>query len=100
MAEQSLDRVEPEGQNNAGGWTSDDQRRLHTLVDGAHAAGLWIRFYTLNGHSPEEGERMGWSPGYNFGSMDAARIRWRAAIDAGVDFIATDQYEDFAMAAR
>jgi hypothetical protein len=38
---------------------------------------------------------MGWSPGYNFRSLDAVRIRWRAAIAAGVDFIATDQYEDY-----
>ena len=84
--------VEPEGQNNAGDWTEDDNYRLRKLVDAAHSAGLWIRFYTLNGHSTNEVERMGWSPGYNFGSMDAARIRWRAAIAAGVDFIATDQY--------
>ena len=62
----------------------------------AHDAGLWIRFYTLNGHSTEHGERMGWTPGYNFTSLDAARIRWRAAIAAGVDFVATDQYEDYA----
>ena len=39
---------------------------------------------------------MGWSPGYNFTSLDAARVRWRAAIAAGVDFVATDQYEEFA----
>jgi hypothetical protein len=39
---------------------------------------------------------MGWTPSYNFTSLDAARIRWRAAIDAGVDFIATDQYEEYA----
>ena len=38
---------------------------------------------------------MGWTPGYNFKSLDAARTRWRAAIAAGVDFIATDQYEDY-----
>jgi hypothetical protein len=49
----------------------------------------------LNGHSTTDGRRLGLSPGYNFGSLDAVRIRWRAAIDAGVDFIATDQYEDF-----
>ena len=89
--------VEPEGQPNGGDWTKHDRERLVTLVNTAHAAGLWIRFYTLNGHPHEEGERQGWSPGYNFGSLDAARIRWRAAIDARVDFIATDQYEDFAL---
>ena len=88
--------VEPEGQNQAGAWTEDDNQRLRKLVDAAHGAGLWIRFYTLNGHSAKDAERMGWTPGYNFGSIDAARIRWQAAIAAGVDFIATDQYEEFA----
>jgi glycerophosphoryl diester phosphodiesterase len=86
--------IEPEGQNNAGDWTSVDERRLTRTVRAAHDAGLWIRFYTLNGHSTEHGTQMGWSPGYNFGSLDAARIRWRAAMAAGVDFIATDQYEE------
>jgi hypothetical protein len=87
--------VEPEGQNNAGDWTDEDNDRLRKLVDSAHQAGLWIRFYTLNGHSTEQGERMGWSPTYSFGSIEAARRRWRAAIAARVDFIATDQYEQF-----
>jgi hypothetical protein len=88
--------VEPEGQNNAGDWTVEDALRLRSHVRAAHEAGLWIRFYTLNGHSAGDGERMGWSPGYNLMSLDAARIRWRAAIAAGVDFIATDQYEAYA----
>jgi len=88
--------IEPEGQNRAGEWTADDAERLRLRVRAAHDAGLWIRFYTLNGHTTEHGERMGWTPSYNFMSLDAARIRWRAAIAAGVDFIATDQYEDFA----
>lgn len=88
--------VEPEGQNHAGEWTADDARRLHQAVRAAHDAGLWIRFYTLNGHPPERGEQMGWTPSYNFTSLDNARIRWRAAIDAGVDFVATDQYEEYA----
>lgn len=87
--------VEPEGQNNAGDWTREDAERLRAHVGAAHRAALWIRFYTLNGHAPSEGARMGWSAGYNFGSLEAARIRWRAAIAAGVDFIATDQYEEF-----
>ena len=33
---------------------------------------------------------------YNFGSLDAVRARWQAAIAAGVDLIATDQYEELA----
>jgi glycerophosphoryl diester phosphodiesterase len=83
--------VERGGQPKAADWTDADAARLRALVDRAHAMGLWIRFYTLNGHAPDAGQ--GWSAGYNFGSLDAVRPRWKAAIDAGVDFIATDQYE-------
>ena len=56
--------------------------------------GYWVRFYTLNGVGTE-GVMNGWGPDYNFGTLDAAKIRWKAAAEAGVDFIATDQYEDF-----
>jgi hypothetical protein len=88
--------IEPEGQNNAAEWTDADRDRLRSAVEVAHRAGLWIRFYTLNGHSTSDGERLGLTPSYNFKSLDAARVRWRAAIEAGVDFVATDQYEEFA----
>ena len=62
--------------------------------------GYWIRFYTLDGFTPNEDH--GWDEGYNFGSREAVAARWSAAISAGVDFIATDQYEDLAgvLAAR
>lgn len=83
--------VEQGGQPAAGGWTPTDNARLKALVDRAHALKLAIRFYTLNGHAPAESK--GWSAGYNFGSVDAARQRWQAAIAAGVDLLATDQYE-------
>jgi hypothetical protein len=86
--------VEAGGPPNAAGWTKADKQRLAMLVEHAHARGFWIRFYTLNGHAPSDS--LGWDPGYNFGSLEAAKIRWRAAIDAGVDFIATDQYEALA----
>ena len=92
-------RVEPAGQNHAGAWTPEADARLRSLVRAAHDAGLWIRFYTLNGHDPAD-ESGGWSAGYNFGSEDAARERWRAAIRAGVDFVAVDQYELFAATLR
>lgn len=88
--------VEPEGQPKAGPWTTEDEGRLTSAVRGAHAAGLWIRFYTLNGHAPADSTLYGWSESYNFGSLSAATERWRAAIRAGADFIAVDQYEDFA----
>lgn len=85
--------VEAGGPPQAGEWTATDDERLRALVDRAHAQQLWIRFYTLNGHAPDANQ--GWFAGYNFGSVDAARTRWRAARAAGVDFIATDQYEEF-----
>ncbi len=89
--------VETEGQRAAGEWTPEDAARLAALVGDAHAHGLWIRFYTLNGVA---GEREGWTASYNFGSLDAVSRRWRAAIDAKVDFIATDQYAEFARSRR
>lgn len=90
--------VEEGGQTKAGGWTQDDEAKLTALVRQAHRMGLWIRFYTLNGHPKEAGKERGWFDGYNFGSLEAARLRWAAARRAGVDFVATDQYEDYASA--
>ena len=84
--------VELGGQNKAGPWTTDDDRRLRAIVSRAHRMGLWVRFYTLNGHAPGEG--LGWTESYNFGSLPAVRDRLKAAVDAGVEFIATDQYEE------
>jgi len=86
--------VEQGGQARAAEWTADDARRLGAIVGRAHEQGLWIRFYTLNGHHPTANR--GWTASYNFGSADAVRARWQAAIAAGVDFVATDQYEEFA----
>jgi hypothetical protein len=87
--------VEAGGPGEAGEWTPEDAARLRLLVKRAHDAGLWIRFYTLNGTRPDE-PALGWDPSYNFGSREAVGLRWRAALDAGVDFVATDQYEAFA----
>jgi hypothetical protein len=86
--------VEEGGQQQAGEWTSADAARLHALVDHAHQLGFWIRFYTLDGFAPAADH--GWGKGYNFGSREAVQTRWRAALDAGVNLIATDQYEDLA----
>ncbi|HYA16347.1 MAG TPA: hypothetical protein VEF06_02715 [Bryobacteraceae bacterium] len=90
--------VEEGGQPHAGDWTAADEKRLRSLVDRAHQLGFWIRFYTLDGFT--EADNKGWSEGYNFGSRDAAMIRWKAAAAAGVNLIATDQYEDLARVMR
>lgn len=90
----SWGEVEEGGQRAAGDWTPSDDRRLRALVDHAHRLGFWMRFYTLDGFSAEENR--GWEKGYNFGSRKAAQVRWKAALSAGVDLIATDQYEDLA----
>lgn len=86
--------VEEGGERGAGDWTEADDQRLRALVNHAHALGYWIRFYTLDGFPTGEGH--GWGDDYNFGSKQAAILRWKAAIAAGVNFVATDQYEDLA----
>jgi hypothetical protein len=84
--------VEEGGQQRAGEWTDADEERLKALADHAHRTGYWIRFYTLDGFNARQNQ--GWSADYNFGSLEAAQKRWNAAIAAGVDLIATDQYEE------
>jgi hypothetical protein len=86
--------VEEGGEPGAGDWTAADDRRLRSLVDHAHAMGYWVRFYALDGFKPAEDQ--GWGQGYNFGSREAVVLRWKAAIAAGVNFIATNQYEALA----
>jgi hypothetical protein len=86
--------VEEGGEPRAGDWTPADNQRLHALVDHAHAMGYWVRFYALDGFAPTEDK--GWGSGYNFGSIEAVTLRWKAAIAAGVNFIATNQYESLA----
>ena len=83
--------VESEGQPNAGDWSSADSARLRALVTRAHAQNLWIRFYTLDGFLNGDGD--GLTQSYDFGSDAAVKLRWRAALAAGADFIATDHYE-------
>lgn len=86
--------VEAGGQRRAGEWTAADMARLKSIVDRAHSLGYLVRFYTLNGHAADEHPE--WTASYNFGSIEAVQQRWRAAIDAGVELVATDQYEQFA----
>jgi hypothetical protein len=90
--------VEVGGQAKAGDWTSADAARLRSLVNHAHKLGFWIRLYTLDGFDPADDR--GWGNNYNFGSRAAVEPRWKAALEAGVDLIATDQYEDLAALMR
>ena len=85
--------VEAGGQTKAGEWTIQDNLRLQALVRHAHDNHLWIRFYTLDGATPHELSCNGWFHLYNFGSIAAAKQRWQAARAAGVDYVASDQYE-------
>jgi hypothetical protein len=86
--------VEEGGEPRAGDWNAADNQRLKSLVDHAHATGYWVRFYALDGFAPAEDQ--GWGQSYNFGSHEAVVLRWKAAIAAGVNFIATNQYEELA----
>lgn len=86
--------VEPEGQSKAGAWTPQKEARLNQLVQYAHAHNLYIRFYTLDGATKSGLSCNGWFSTYNFGSREAVLERWKAAIKAGADYIATDQYEE------
>lgn len=87
----SWSEVEEGGAPRAREWTPANAARLWALVDYAHQLGFWIRFYTLDGFAPADDQ--GWGKGYNFGSHARAEARWKAALDAGVNLIATDQYE-------
>jgi hypothetical protein len=86
--------VEEGGQTKAGDWTAAEDERLRALVNHAHKLGYWIRFWTLDGFKPEDD--LGWGKSYNFGSKEAVILRWKAAIAAGVNMVATDQYEELA----
>jgi len=84
--------IEKGGQANAGEWNVSKAARLKALVDTGHRMGYLVSFYCLNGYT--EAENQGWDKDYNFGSREAVLPRWKAAIEAKADFIATDQYED------
>ena len=87
--------VEKGGQRHAGEWTAADNQRLKDLVSYAHSHGLWIRFYTLNGGSAQTGQKKRLGTGLQFRlASKLPGLRWKAAAEAGVDYIATDQYEE------
>jgi len=82
--------IEKGGPALAGEWTKAEADRLARLMDLAHRRGFRVRFYCLNGHT---GAPLG---GYRFASDEAAQIRWAASADAGVDWIASDEYREIA----
>jgi hypothetical protein len=86
--------IEAGGQPNAGDWNAEKGKRLGDFVAYAHQRGFWIRFYTLDGVTVQQESCLGLFHGYNFGSRAAAEQRWQAAAKAGVDYIASDQYEE------
>jgi hypothetical protein len=88
--------VEKGGESNAGDWTAEEATRLKKFVDYGHKMGYFVSLYCLDGFT--EAENQGWDKDYNFGSKEAAMIRWKAAIAAKPDFISTDQYEELAKA--
>lgn len=88
--------VERGGAQHGGEWSPAKTARVLDLVRHAHRQHLWIRFYTLDGINPAELSCHGWFRSYDFGSLEAAQTRWSAAMRAGADYIASDQYEDLA----
>ncbi|SIO66014.1 hypothetical protein SAMN05444166_7925 [Singulisphaera sp. GP187] len=87
--------VEAGGPPLAGAWTDEDRDRLSSLMTQVHRQGFRARFYCLNGH---RGPAL-LSP-YRFRDDEAARIRWQAAAQAGVDWVATDEYAEISRALR
>lgn len=73
---------------SAGEWTPEEADRLARLVDKAHKEGYRLRVYCLNGKT---GVVLG---GYRFRTVAEAETRWWAAAKAGVDWVATDEYEE------
>jgi len=68
-------------------WSKEKEARLKALVARAHKQGYQIRFYTLNG---EHGGIFDC-----FLSMPTTVHRWRATVEAGADWVATDEYKEF-----
>ncbi|MBO0858677.1 MAG: hypothetical protein J2P21_09460 [Chloracidobacterium sp.] len=86
--------IESCGPEHGKDWSATTAARIKQFVDYGHSMGYLVSFYHINGFSAAENQ--GWTDEYNFGSKEAAILRWKAALDAHADFIATDQYEDVA----
>jgi len=86
------------GPTHGSDWSVTAEARVKRIVDYGHSLGYLVGFYSINGFSDDQNQ--GWTPEFNFGSREAASVRWNAAIQAHADFIATDQYEDVAELVR
>ena len=86
--------IEKGGPPRAEDWTRDEADRLRALVALAHRRGFRVRFYSLNGHTGPPGGS------YRFADDAAARVRWVAAAEAGVDWVAGDEYREMVAALR
>lgn len=87
--------VEPGAPARAGDWEPADADRLRALIESAHRRGFRVRIYCVNGQTGP----LLLSP-YRFANPEAAEARWRASADAGVDWVATDEYDAAAKALR
>ena len=67
---------------------------LKEFVDYGHRLSYVVSSYCLDGYSASENQD--WDKDYNFGSLDAAHIRWNAVTRAHADFISTCQCETVA----
>ena len=81
-----------------GDWNAATEARVKHFADYGHKMGYLVSFYQINGFS--DAQNQGWTAEYNFGSKEAAMVRWKALVAAHADFISTDQYEDVARAIR
>ena len=86
--------IEKGGQPHAGEWNKEKEAKLRRFVDYGHRLGYFVSLYCLDGFT--EAENQGWDADYNFGSREAALIRWKAAIKVKADFISTDHYQELA----
>ena len=90
--------IEKGGEERAGDWTPDENKRLQNWVRYGHRLGYFVSFYCLDGFT--DSNNQGWEAEYNLGSKDAVMLRWQAAVHAKADFISTDQYEELAKVVR
>ncbi len=88
--------IEKGGETRAGEWNQDKAARLAKWVEYGHSMGYFVGVYSVSGWTQEENQ--GWDKDYNFGSRDAAKLRWDGAIRAHADFISTDHYEELGAA--